>query len=104
MKHAAYALTFALLASPLAAADTNSDGTTVSVLGRSWLVQPVEDNPGYFSAIRDNNNLNPFGHPAKLRSHQAIRAFRAATGCAVDYKSMYQDITGKFVARMNCTQ
>lgn len=75
---------------------------TVEVWGRHWTIAPVEDQPGLFSATRDNNNLDPFGPPARLRTHQAIRAYARATGCRVDLDSMYQRITGVFFARLRC--
>jgi hypothetical protein len=88
-----------LTSSVMAKEDT---GTTVEVWGRSWLVTPVEDQADTYWAVRDNNNNNPFGRPARLRTHQAIRAITSATGCGVIQKSMIQTISGRFQARVSC--
>jgi len=78
-------------------ADTVRQAT---VWGRAWTVtQPVE---GLFKAVRDDNNLNPYGPPARLRTHQAIRAFHAATGCKAIYSTMYQTISGAFFTQLDC--
>ncbi|GAA6202394.1 hypothetical protein [Aquicoccus sp. SU-CL01552] len=78
-------------------ADTVRQAT---VWGRGWTVtQPV---PGLFKAVRDDNDLDPFGPPARLRTHQAIRAFHAATGCKAIYSTMYQTISGEFFTQLDC--
>lgn len=74
----------------------------VTVWSRVWTVRPEAGKPGYWRASRDWNNLNPYGPPARLRTHQAMRAFRAATGCAPVYTSMYQTITGDVLSQLSC--
>ncbi len=95
----------ALMTGPLAVAPVSAKeavGTSVEIWGRSWLVTPVEDQPNTYWAVRDNNDNNPFGRPARTRTHQAIRAITAATGCRVIYKSMIQTISGRFRASVAC--
>lgn len=74
----------------------------VTVWNRVWTVTPLSDKPGFFKAVRDDNKLNPYGPPARLRTHQAMRAFRAATGCNAVYATMYQNISGEFFAQLDC--
>ncbi|TDK52126.1 hypothetical protein [Antarcticimicrobium luteum] len=76
--------------------------TQVTVWGRVWTVSQPQDKPGFFRAVRDNNNLNPYGPPARLRTHQAIRAFHAATGCRAVYATMYQNISGEVFSQLDC--
>ena len=76
--------------------------TQVTVWGRVWTVTQPTDKPGFYKAVRDNNNLNPYGPPARLRTHQAMRAYYAATGCRAIYPSMYQNISGEFFAQLSC--
>lgn len=71
-----------------------------TVWGRVWTV--TQPTPGLFKAVRDNNNLNPYGPPARLRTHQAMRAYKAATGCRAIYATMYQNISGEFFAQLDC--
>lgn len=78
------------------------EGTSVEVWGRTWMVTPIEETPNTYWAQRDNNNNNPFGGPSRLRTHQAIRAISAATGCSVVTKSMIQTISGRFRAQVSC--
>ncbi len=78
-------------------ADTVGQAT---VWGRVWTISQPE--PGLFKAVRDNNDLNPFGPPARLRTHQAIRAYHAATGCKAIYSTMYQTISGEFFTQLDC--
>lgn len=80
----------------------DAPGTEVTVWGRVWTITQPEDKPGFYKAVRDDNNLNPFGPPARLRTHQAIRAFHAATGCRAVYSTMYQTISGAFYAQLDC--
>lgn len=74
----------------------------VTVLGRVWTVSQVADKPGFYKAVRDNNNLNPYGPPAMLRSLQAIRALQAATGCTVVRSTLYQNMSGEFFSQVSC--
>lgn len=76
--------------------------TQVTVWGRVWTVTQPESTPGFYKAVRDNNDLNPFGPPARVRTHQAMRAFKAATGCRAVYETMYQNISGEFFAQLDC--
>ena len=80
------------------------EGTSVEIWGRTWLVTPVEETPNTYWAQRDNNNNNPFGRPARMRSHQAIRAISSATGCSVVTKSMIETISGRFRAQVRCSK
>lgn len=75
---------------------------SVNVYGRTWAVSRIADEPPTFKAIRDNNNLNPYGPPAKLRTTQAIRAMETATGCKVILPTMYQNMSGHFFSQMSC--
>ncbi len=74
----------------------------VEVLGRIWTVAPDPNNPGYFTAQRDNNDLDPYGRPAVLRTIQATRAIEQATGCRVLRNTMVQDTSARFVASVTC--
>ena len=98
----AYLALALILNLPASGAPAGAPPTSVEVWGRHWTVAPVEEQPGLFSATRDNNNLDPFGPPARLRTHQAIRAYARATGCRVNLDSMYQLITGVFFAKLHC--
>ncbi|WP_170401644.1 hypothetical protein [Ruegeria arenilitoris] len=75
---------------------------TVSVMSRTWAVTQVADAPVVYRATRDNNNLNPFGPPPRLRTVQAIAAIQQATGCKVIRSSMYQNISGQFFSQVSC--
>lgn len=101
MSRFACCLILCLSASAVAATDLP---VTVEVWGRQWTIAQHESQPGIFSATRDNNDLDPFGPPARLRTHQAIRAYTSATGCRVDLSSMYQMITGEFRAQLICSR
>ena len=86
-------------ATPVAAKEETK---TVSVLSRTWAVTQVSDAPVVYRATRDNNNLNPFGPPPRLRTVQAIAAIQQATGCKVIRSSMYQNISGQFFSQVSC--
>ncbi|KUJ80398.1 hypothetical protein AVO45_04930 [Ruegeria marisrubri] len=75
---------------------------TVNVMSRTWAVTQVSDEPVVYRATRDNNNLNPFGPPPRLRTTQAIAAIQQATGCTVIRSSMYQNISGQFFSQVVC--
>lgn len=75
----------------------------VSVMSRTWAVTKVADTPVVYRATRDNNNLNPFGPPPRLRTIQAIAAIQQATGCKVIRSSMYQNISGQFFSQVSCS-
>ncbi|SDD25747.1 hypothetical protein [Ruegeria marina] len=75
---------------------------TVRVMNRTWAVTQVSQEPVVYRATRDWNNLNPYGPPARLRTHQAIAAVQQATGCTVDRNTLYQNISGQFFARVTC--
>ncbi|WP_171100480.1 MULTISPECIES: hypothetical protein [unclassified Ruegeria] len=89
----------AVFSAPVAAAE---DTKSVTVFTRTWAVTQVADEPVIYRATRDNNNLNPFGRPAMLRTTQAIAAIQQATGCKVIVNSMYQNISGQFFSQVNC--
>lgn len=89
----------ALEATPVAAKEATK---SVSVMSRTWAVTQVADTPVVFRATRDNNNLNPFGPPPRLRTIQAIAAIQAATGCKPIVASMYQNISGQFFSQVSC--
>ncbi|MEY8829470.1 hypothetical protein AB9K34_13835 [Sedimentitalea sp. XS_ASV28] len=74
----------------------------VEVLGRIWTVSSVPERPNAFVASRDNNNLNPFGRPAALRTPQAVKALETATGCKVIPGRIWQDTTAQYHADMVC--
>lgn len=78
------------------------DTTQVSIWGRTWAVSHSTDNPLAIKAVRDNNNQNPFGKPAKRRTIQAIRAIEQGTGCKVVQSSVYQNISAEFFATVSC--
>jgi len=74
----------------------------VKVLGRTWTVYPVKDQPSVYAAKRDNLDLNPFGAPPARRTPQALRAIETATGCRVVRSTMVQDTTARFFASVVC--
>ncbi|MFV0512384.1 MAG: hypothetical protein ACK5MY_01930 [Jhaorihella sp.] len=74
----------------------------VEVMSRTWAVARVADTPAIYRAVRDTNNLNPYGPPAALRTIQAIRAIEAATGCRVDRSTLVQNISGHFFSQVAC--
>lgn len=88
------------LAPALAAKDVA--GIQVSVLGRDWLVAPVEGSPQRYSATRLNLEHLPFRPPAVPGVTQAVRAIGAATGCSVNLDSMLRHITGTYYAQVIC--
>ena len=94
--------TVALCALWPAIATAQDASVTVHVMSRSWAVTQVSQDPLMYRATRDMNNLNPFGPPARLRTHQEIAAFQQATGCTVGRKTHYQNISGQFFARVTC--
>ncbi|WP_170782904.1 hypothetical protein [Ruegeria lacuscaerulensis] len=75
---------------------------SVSVFSRTWAITQVSDGPVVYRATRDNNNLNPFGPPPRLRTLQAIAAIQQATGCKPIVSSMYQNISGQFFSQVSC--
>ncbi|GAA6158776.1 MULTISPECIES: hypothetical protein [Ruegeria] len=75
---------------------------SVSVFSRTWAITQVSDAPVVYRATRDNNNLNPFGPPPRLRTLQAIAAIQQATGCTPIRGSMYQNISGQFFSQVSC--
>lgn len=79
-----------------------SEVKQVEVLGRTWTVSDVPDRPNAFVASRDNNNLNPFGRPAALRTPQAVKALELATGCKVVPGKLWQDTSAEYHADMAC--
>jgi len=74
----------------------------VKVLGRTWTVYPVKDQPSVYAAQRDNLDLNPYGAPAVRRTPQAVRAIESATGCRVVRSTIIQDTTARFLASVAC--
>ena len=74
----------------------------VRILSRMWSVVQVSDDPVVWRAVRDWNNLNPYGPPAVPRTVQATRAIELATGCKVVRPSMYQTISGEFFSQVAC--
>lgn len=96
---AALAMVTATVSTPVAAKD---ESKSVFVLSRTWAVTKVSDEPVIYRATRDNNNLNPFGPPPRLRTIQAIAAIRQATGCRPIVASMYQNISGQFFSQVSC--
>ena len=101
MKHLFLSAALACLACPILA-DGHNEATAVKVWDRDWIVAPVEDEPGFYSAIRLNPEQKVFLGPARTRTSQAIRAYQMATGCRADLDSMYQIITGEFRAKLIC--
>ncbi|CUK12489.1 hypothetical protein RUE5091_03531 [Ruegeria denitrificans] len=89
----------ALEATPVAAKE---EAKSVFVMSRTWAVTQVSDAPVVYRATRDNNNLNPFGPPPRLRTLQAMAAIQAATGCKPIRTSMYQNISGQFFSQVSC--
>ena len=74
----------------------------VAIMGRTWAVSQNAENPASYRAVRDNNNLNPFGRPAARRTPQAVRAIEKATGCRVVRSSLYQNVSAEFFAHVAC--
>ncbi|WP_171178029.1 MULTISPECIES: hypothetical protein [unclassified Ruegeria] len=96
---AAFAASATLFTSPLSAKEETK---SVFVMSRTWAVTQVSDAPVVYRATRDNNNLNPFGPPPRLRTLQAIAAIQQATGCKPIVASMYQNISGQFFSQVSC--
>ena len=90
----------ALDATPVAAKEETK---SVFVMSRTWAVTQVSEEPVIYRATRDNNNLNPFGPPPRLRTIQAMAAIQQATGCKVIYSSMYQNMSGQFFSQVSCS-
>ncbi|SLN72581.1 hypothetical protein [Ruegeria meonggei] len=86
-------------ATPVAAKEETK---SVFSMSRTWAVTQVSDSPVVYRATRDNNNLNPFGPPPRLRTVQAIAAIQQATGCKPIVASMYQNISGQFFSQVSC--
>ncbi|NOD62550.1 hypothetical protein GS622_04435 [Ruegeria sp. HKCCD6109] len=99
MAIAALAASATLFTSPLFAKEETK---SVFVMSRTWAVTQVSDAPVVYRATRDNNNLNPFGPPPRLRTLQAIAAIQQATGCKPIVASMYQNISGQFFSQVSC--
>jgi len=94
-------LTSALM--PLATAAKEAEAAKqVTVLGRSWVVAPAAQMPGFHRATRLNAELLPKRPPAVLSARQAVRAFRSATGCNANLDTLYRDITGTYFATLAC--
>ena len=75
----------------------------VTVMGRTWTVTQYDhDRPNAWKAVRDNNNLNPYGRPAAPRTPQAVQALQQATGCRVIPATLYQNTSAEFYADMSC--
>ncbi|MEM1004646.1 MAG: hypothetical protein AAGK26_04655 [Pseudomonadota bacterium] len=91
-----------LAMTPSGPADAKEETKSVFVMSRTWAVTQVSDAPVIYRATRDNNNLNPFGPPPRLRTIQAIAAIQAATGCRPIVASMYQNISGQFFSQVSC--
>ena len=79
-----------------------TESEQVSVLGRTWTVTADPKRVNTFMAERDNNNLQPFGRPAALRTPQAVRALQLATGCKVVSGRISQNVAAVYTADMNC--
>ena len=103
LKQVILAAALAVTMVPLAQAK-EVEGKQVTVLGRDWVVTPVEDTPGQFRARRLNVELIPFRAPAMIGSRQATRAFKAATGCSANIDTMVKSIDGSYYAQMICPQ
>ncbi|WP_424979895.1 hypothetical protein [Leisingera sp. S232] len=101
MKQTALAAALCAILAPAAWAK-GVEGKQVTVLGRDWVVAPVEDTPGRFSATRKNLEHLAFRPPAVLTARQAVRALRTATGCSVDLDTLVRNITGTYSAQVIC--
>ncbi|WP_122073329.1 hypothetical protein [Pseudophaeobacter sp. EL27] len=94
-------LTCALM--PMATAAKEAEAAKqVTVLGRTWVVAPAAEAPGFYHATRLNVELLPERPPAVLSARQAVRAFRHATGCSANLDTLYRDITGTYFASLIC--
>lgn len=98
----ALAATLGLTAFDVGPVAAKEETKSVFVMSRTWAVTQVSDAPVVYRATRDNNNLNPFGPPPRLRTIQAMAAIQKATGCKAIYSSMYQNISGQFFSQVNC--
>lgn len=98
----ALAAVASLTVAPSAPAIAKEETKSVVVLSRTWAVTQVAEEPVIYRATRDNNNLNPFGPPPRLRTLQAIAAIQQATGCRPIVASMYQNISGQFFSQVSC--
>ncbi len=98
----ALAATIGLTAFGTTSVVAKEETKSVFVMSRTWAVTQVSDAPVVYRATRDNNNLNPFGPPPRLRTIQAIAAIQQATGCKPIVASMYQNISGQFFSQVSC--
>ncbi len=101
-KSSALVLGGALIAAAGTAQAGPSEPRQVQVMGRTWTVSEDPDRPNGYVAVRDNNNLNPFGKPVARRTPQAVRALERATGCKVIRGSLWQTVGAEFHAQMAC--
>lgn len=90
------------LAAGAAQAAGPTDPQQVTLWGRTWVVSPLEDKPGSYYAVQDNNDFNPFVRPSIRKSIQAKRAIETATGCKVTWSTMTKDIRDTFYAPVTC--
>lgn len=74
----------------------------MKVHSRIWKVVKHSEDPVVWKAVRDMNELNPYGPPAIPRTLQATRAIEACTSCKVIRSTMYQTITGSFYSQTAC--
>jgi hypothetical protein len=102
MKFLALALVLTLSACATINPPSDARNQQVEVMGRTWTVTRNAAYPNSYSAVRDNNDLDPYGPPAKRRTPQAIRAVELASGCKVESSSLWQDTTARFYANMIC--
>lgn len=103
MKYALLTILFGLAACDTTAFQQEEVSKQTVVMGRTWTVTQVGEAPLRYSAIRDNNNFDPFGRPAARRTPQAVRAIQQATGCRVSGKDFVQDATGRYFANVVCS-
>lgn len=77
-------------------------GGQTMVMGRTWQITREAKNLSSVRAVRDNNNLNPFGGPAVRKSIQASRAIEQATGCKIVNGSLHKDVSDVYAANVIC--
>lgn len=87
---------------PLAAQAKGEEHKQVTVFGRTWIVGPADEAPGRYRATRLNPELDPFRPPAMLDVRQAVRAYKAATGCSANIDTIFRSISGSYYAVLIC--
>lgn len=74
----------------------------VQVLGRTWSVTQIAEQPPTYRAFRNATTQDPFGPPGSLKETQAVKAIEASTACRIVPSSFYRDVADYFYAQVTC--